>query len=184
MSVGPSNEETGRSPLEGRRAYLQWSCDRLFAALESENVARANTRNQAHVSFLLIPALLVIVVSRDIPDGDVTFTAASRVGMFGAAVVALVYWYRVMVTRPVPGVQLTVFTRDDESEHAATKNDYEHRLDRARNNLVDTVRAAQASGNELGRWRRNSLRATVATVVAAAAPYSLEPINLLLESIK
>jgi hypothetical protein len=184
MSAASPSEGAGPPTIVGRRAYLQWSCDRLSAALEGENVGRANTRNQAHVCFLLIPALLVLVVSKDVPGGYVTFTAASRVVMFGAAVVALVYWYRVMVTRPVPGVQVTVFTRDDEPEHAATKHDYEHRLDRARNNLLDTVRAAQASGDELGRWRRNSLRATVATVVAAAAPYSLEPINLLLESIK
>lgn len=184
MSATPPSEGAGPPTVEGRRAYLQWSCDRLSAALESENVARATTRNQAHVCFLLIPALLVLVVSKDVPGGYVTFTAASRVVMFGAAVVALVYWYHVMVTRPVPGVQLTVFTRDDEPEHVATKHDYEHRLDRARNNLLDTVRAAQASGDELGRWRRNSLRATVATVVAAVAPYSLEPVNRLLESIK
>ncbi len=184
MAAVPQSEGAGPPTTEGRRAYLQWSCDRLSAALESENVGRANTRSQAHVCFLLIPTLLVLVVSKDVPGGYATFTAASRVVMFGAAVVAFAYWYRVIVTRPVPGVQLTVFTRDDEPEHTATKQDYEHRLDRARNNLLDTVRAAQASGDELGRWRRTSLRATVVTVVAAAAPYSLEPVNILLESIK
>lgn len=176
--------EGDATSIEGRRAYLQWSCDRLFAALESENAARANTRSQAHVCFLLIPALLILVVARVVPGGYETFTAASRVAMFGAAIVALVYWYRVMVTRSVPGVQLSVFTRDEEPEHADSEHEYDYRLLRARNNLLETVRAAQASGDKLARWRRTSLRATVITVIAAAAPFSLDPLKVLLETIK
>jgi len=184
MPDGRPDEGTGPLSDSGRRAYLQWSCDKLFAALEAENAARANARNHAHACFLLIPALLVLVVSRDVPGGYREFTAAAHVIMFVAAAVALVFWYRVMVTRAVPGVQLSGFTRDEEPEHIAREHDYSYRLLRARNNLLDTVREAQQSGNALGIWRRHSLQATIATVIAAVAPYALEPVRLLLETMK
>jgi hypothetical protein len=184
MADAPSKDAVSPPPVEGERAYLQWSCDKLLAALESENAGRVHARSQAHVCFLLIPALLVLAVARDVPGGHVGFTSVSHVGMFVAAAVALVYWYRVMVTRPVPGVQLMIFTRDEEPEHAANEHDYAYRLLRARNNLLDTVRSAQAGGDALGRWRRACLRATVAAVTAAAAPYALEPVRVLLEMMR
>ncbi|HMI85621.1 MAG TPA: hypothetical protein VK550_16100 [Polyangiaceae bacterium] len=147
-------------------------------------MGRANTRTQAHVCFLLIPALLVLVAGRAVPGGYVVLTAVAHVAMFTAAGVALGFWYRVMVTRPVPGVQLAIFTMDEKVEHEANKHDYAYRFLRARNNLLETVEKAHSQGDTLNRWRKRSLQATVVTVATAAFPLTLEPMRLLLEAVK
>jgi hypothetical protein len=155
VSTASPSEGAGPPTIEGRRAYLQWSCDRLASALEGRG-----SREHPEPSPRLLPS------HPSAPSPGRHQGRSRRLRHVHGRVARLDVHRcdrrtRLLVSghgdASCSGVQLAIFTRDDEPEHAATKDNFEYRFERARNNLLDTVRAAQESGDELGRWRRISL---------------------------
>lgn len=142
-------------------SYFQWSCDKLVEVLDDERSRQERIRVHATTTFLILPGLVGVVLPMEKGAASGAVDLFIRITVLVLGSLALFCWFMTMRTVPFPDVSSRVFTDDDGT---TAENDFEFRLDRARNYLLRAVEDARRKGDVMSRWRVWSLYATIATV--------------------
>jgi hypothetical protein len=167
-------EASGSGASPERVEYLKWSCEHLAAAFEHETTRTDRIRDQATAAFLALPVFVGLAAGSEAWKADNLGVSVCRVLALICAAVALGAWYMVVRVDVHPRISVALFTADDGKER---EEDFEFRVLRVRDYLVEAVADGQARGSALASRRRWALLATCVTILFAGLPLLLKTLR-------
>ena len=143
-----------------RQEYLQWVCDRLFELVKEETGRRVRITGQCAVTFLLVPASVGFVAgmaknARTTPALADLWTLTLLSG-----VLAFLLFLSTLWVRGIASVDTVTFV---DCDYTNRHDDFEFRLTRVRNHLMEVVRTTREQSSQLASRRKPLIAMVVIT---------------------